>query len=72
MRAIATFNDVCEKLEPYRVRWAASLAKDSTARFLNLLSLHVWVKRNAYIDRSILDDIARGAPIAGILPRRGH
>ena len=67
--AIATFREVCDTLEPYRARWAGALEADSPARMLNLPLLHVLAKRSGYVDSSIVDDIARGMPIAGdILP----
>ena len=63
--AIAAFRAVAVKLAPYRKKWSENLPPGSPARALNLPLLHILVKRNGYVDSSIVDDMALGMPIAG-------
>ena len=70
-RAILTFREVVAKMEPRRGRWANALPSESPDRKINIPFLHSLVKRNGYVDSSIVDDIAKGMPIAGDIAPTG-
>ena len=67
-RALDTFRDIDSKLAPYRSKWADSLPGIFPAQAINFPLLLLLARRFDYPDKEIIEDIARGIPIAGLVP----
>ena len=66
--ALSTLEAIVPSVAHLRERWASCLPAGSPARRLNLPVLHMLARVGGYPDTSVVDDIARGMPIAGTIP----